>query len=247
MLGIPDRSRGCLFDLDGVLTQTARVHAAAWQEMFDDFLRQRAQRTGAPFVPFDPAADYDKYVDGKTRADGTRSFLQARGIELPEGSDSDPLGGPTIAGLSNLKNQIVLRKIADGGVQVYPGSIRYLQAVGHAGLSRAVVTSSANAASVLAAAGISDQFDVVVDGVVAKREGLAGKPAPDSYLYAAKTLGLAPADAVVYEDALAGVAAGRAGHFGFVVGVDRVGQADALHEDGADIVVRDLAELLDER
>lgn len=247
MLGIPDRSRGCLFDLDGVLTQTATVHAAAWQEMFDDFLRQRAQRTGEPFVPFDPVADYDKYVDGKPRADGTRSFLRARGIELPEGSDSDPPGTATIAGLSSLKNQIVLRKIADGGVQVYPGSVRYLHAVGEAGLRRAVVTSSANAASVLAAAGISDQFDATVDGVVGKREGLAGKPAPDTYLYAARVLGLAPADAVVYEDALAGVAAGRAGHFGFVVGVDRVGQADALRKAGADIVVRDLSELLDER
>jgi HAD superfamily hydrolase (TIGR01509 family) len=237
VLGIPDRSRGCLFDLDGVLTQTATVHAAAWQEMFDDFLRQRAQRTGEPFVPFDPVADYDKYVDGKPRADGTRSFLRARGIELPEGSDSDPPGTATVAGLSSLKNQIVLRKIADGGVQVYPGSVRYLHAVGEAGLRRAVVTSSANAASVLAAAGISDQFDATVDGVVGK----------DTYLYAARVLGLAPADAVVYEDALAGVAAGRAGHFGFVVGVDRVGQADALRKAGADIVVRDLSELLDER
>ena len=247
MLGIPDRSRGCLFDLDGVLTQTATVHAAAWQEMFDDFLRQRAERTGEPFVPFDPVADYDKYVDGKPRADGTRSFLQSRGIDLPEGSDSDQPGTPTIAGLSSLKNQMVLRKIADGGGQVYPGSIRYLHAVGEAGLRRAVVTSSANAASVLAAAGISDQFDVVVDGVVAKREALPGKPAPDIYEYAARALGLALADAVVYEDALAGVAAGKAGHFGFVVGVDRAGQADALRDAGADIVVRDLAELLDER
>ena len=247
MLGIPDRSHGCLFDLDGVLTQTATVHAAAWREMFDDFLRQRAERTGEPFVPFDPGADYDKYVDGKPRADGTRSFLQSRGIDLPEGSDSDQPGAPTIAGLSSLKNQMVLRKIADGGVQVYPGSIRYLHAVGEAGLRRAVVTSSANAASVLAAAGIGDQFDVIVDGVVAKREGLPGKPAPDVYEHAARALGLAPADAVVYEDALAGVAAGKAGHFGFVVGVDRVGQAGALRDAGADIVVRDLAELLDER
>ncbi len=247
MLGIPDRSRGCLFDLDGVLTQTATVHAAAWREMFDDFLRQRAERTGEAFVPFDPVADYDKYVDGKPRADGTRSFLQARGINLPEGSDSDPPGTPTIAGLSSQKNEIVLRKIADGGVQVYPGSIRYLHAAGQAGLRRAVVTSSANAASVLAAAGISDQFDVVVDGVVGKREGLAGKPAPDTYLYAARALGVTPAEGVVYEDAQAGVASGKAGHVGFVVGVDRAGQADALREAGADIVVQDLADLLDER
>ena len=247
MLGIPDRSRGCLFDLDGVLTQTATVHAAAWQQMFDDFLRQQAERTGGRFVPFDPVADYDKYVDGKPRADGTRSFLQSRGIDLPEGSESDPPGTATIAGLSSLKNQIVLRKIADGGVRVYPGSIRYLHAVGDAGLRRAVVTSSANAASVLDAAGLSGQFDVVVDGEVARREGLAGKPAPDSYLYAAQAAGLRPSEAVVYEDAQAGVAAGRAGHVGFVVGVDRAGQAGALSEAGADIVVKDLAELLDER
>jgi beta-phosphoglucomutase family hydrolase len=247
VLGIPDQSRGCLFDLDGVLTQTARVHAAAWQEMFDHFLRERAQRTGEPFVPFDPVADYDKYVDGKPRDDGTRSFLQSRGIDLPEGSDSDPPGTSTVAALSSQKNQIVLRKIADGGVQVYPGSIRYLHAAAQAGLRRAVVTSSANAASVLEAAGISDQFDMVMDGLVAKREGLAGKPAPDIYLYAARELGVAPSEGVVYEDALAGVAAGRAGHFGFVVGVDRVGQADALREAGAGVVVKDLAELLDER
>ena len=247
MLGIPDRSRGCLFDLDGVLTQTAKVHAAAWQEMFDDFLRQRAESSGQPFVPFDPVADYDKYVDGKPREDGTRSFLQARGINLPEGSDSDPPGTPTIAGLSSQKNQIVLRRIEAGGVQVYPGSVRYLRAVGEAGLLRAVVTSSANSASVLAAAGLSDQFDVIVDGVVARKEGLAGKPAPDTYLAAARKLGLSPGEGVVYEDALAGVAAGRAGRFGFVVGVDRVGQAEGLREAGASIVVRDLAELLDQR
>jgi HAD superfamily hydrolase (TIGR01509 family) len=215
--------------------------------MFDHFLRERAQRTGEPFVPFDPVADYDKYVDGKPRDDGARSFLHSRGIDLPEGSDSDPPGTSTVAALSSQKNQIVLRKIADGGVQVYPGSIRYLHAVGQAGLRRAVVTSSANAASVLEAAGISDQFDTVVDGLVAKREGLAGKPAPDIYRYAARELGVAPSEGVVYEDALAGVAAGRAGHFGFVVGVDRVGQADALRGAGADIVVKDLAELLDER
>jgi beta-phosphoglucomutase family hydrolase len=245
VLGIPDRIRGCLFDLDGVLTQTAVVHAAAWKEMFDDFLRQRAQQTGQPFAPFGAVADYDKYVDGKPRADGTRSFLQSRGIDLPEGSETDAPGTLTVAGLGNLKNQIVLRKIAQEGVQAYPGSVRYLRAVGAAGLRRAVVSSSANCASVLAAAGISDQFDVVVDGVVAEQEHLAGKPAPDTYLAAARKLGIPPGDAAVYEDALAGVAAGRAGGFGWVVGVDRVGQAADLRAAGADVVVRDLAELLD--
>jgi len=215
--------------------------------MFDDFLRQWARRTGQHVAAFDAVADYERYVDGKPRADGTRSFLQARGIELPEGSEADAPGEPTVAGLGKLKNQIVLRKIAEGGVTAFPGSVRYLHAVGQAGLRRAVVSASANCASVLAAAGISDQFDVVVDGVVAERERLAGKPAPDTYLAAARALRVPPGEAVVYEDALAGVVAGRAGGFGWVVGVDRAGQAAALHAAGADVVVRDLAELLDMR
>jgi beta-phosphoglucomutase family hydrolase len=246
VLGTPDRSRACLFDLDGVLTQTAAVHAAAWKEMFDNFLRQWAAQHGQPFVPFDPGTDYDKYVDGRSRADGTRTFLQSRRINLPEGSAADPLGAPTIAGLSALKNQIVLRKMADDGVAVYPGSVRYLHAVAQAGLARAVVSASANCKQVLAAAGLSDQFDVIVDGIVAKRDHLASKPAPDTYLAAARALGVPPGEGVVYEDAQAGVRAGRAGHFGWVVGVDRVGQADELWEAGADVVVKDLAELLDE-
>jgi beta-phosphoglucomutase family hydrolase len=246
VLGIPDRSRGCLFDLDGVLTQTAAVHAAAWKEMFDSFLCQWAAEHGQPFVPFDAVTEYDKYVDGRSRADGTRTFLHSRGIDLPEGGDADPLGAPTIAGLSALKNQIVLRKIAGDGVAVYPGSVRYLHAVAQAGLARAVVSASANCRQVLAAAGLSDEFDVIVDGVVAKRDHLAGKPAADTYLAGARMLGIPPSDGVVYEDAQAGVRAGRAGHFGWVVGVDRVGQADELREAGANVVVKDLAELLDE-
>ena len=246
MLGIPDQSRACLFDLDGVLTQTAAVHAAAWKEMFDNFLRQWSAQHGQPFVPFDPVHEYDKYVDGRSRADGTRTFLLSRGIDLPEGSDADPLGAPTIAGLSTLKNQIVLRKIADDGVAVYPGSVRYLQAIRQAGLARAVVSASANCRQVLAAAGLSDQFDVIVDGIVAKGDHLAGKPAPDTYLAAARALGVPPSDGVVYEDAQAGVQAGRAGHFGWVVGLDRVGQAGELREAGAEVVVKDLDELLDD-
>ncbi len=245
MLGIPDNSRCCLFDLDGVLTQTASVHAAAWKEMFDDFLRRWGERTGQHYAPFDSGADYDRYVDGKPRADGTRSFLAARGIELPEGSDDDAPGEFTVAGLSAWKNDIVLCRINEGGVAVYPGSVQYLAAVRQAGLPCAVVSASANTESVLKSAGLSGQFDVVVDGVVAKREGLAGKPAPDTYLYAAHRLGVPPRDGVVYEDAQAGVAAGRAGNFGWVVGVDRVGQADELRASGADIVVQDLADLLD--
>jgi beta-phosphoglucomutase family hydrolase len=245
VLGLPDGIRGCLFDLDGVLTQTAKVHDAAWKEMFDDYLRQRAQRTGQPFVPFDPVADYDEYVDGKPRADGTRSFLESRGIELPEGSDDDPPDAETIHGLGSRKNILVLRKIREDGVEAYPGSVRYVEAVKAAGLPRAVVSSSANCHDVLVAAHIDDLFDARIDGVVAEREHLRGKPAPDTFLAGARALGLKPTAATVFEDALAGVAAGRAGGFGFVVGVDRVGQAEALKQHGADVVVTDLAELLD--
>ena len=223
------------------------VHAAAWKEMFDGFLRDWGQRTGQHQAPFDSVADYDTYVDGKPRADGTRSFLESRGIDLPEGSPDDEPGKLTVAGLSNLKNEIVLRRIEQDGVKPYPGSVRYLDAVTTAGLRKAVVTSSANCASVLASAGLAGRFDAYVDGVVAAQQHLAGKPAPDTYLAAARELGV-PADAaVVYEDALAGVAAGRAGHFGYVVGVDRVGQADALRASGADVVVSDLADLLADR
>jgi beta-phosphoglucomutase family hydrolase len=247
VLGLPDQVRGCLFDLDGVLTKTAQVHDAAWKEMFDDFLRARAERTGQPFVPFDPVRDYDEYVDGKPRAEGTRSFLASRGIELPEGETAGPPELETISGLSNRKNEIVQRRLRADGVQVYEGSVRYVRAVKAAGLPRAVVTSSANCAEVLAAAGITDLFDARIDGIVAKREHLRGKPAPDTFLAGARALGLRPNAAVVFEDALAGVAAGRAGGFGFVVGVDRVGQAEALKEHGADIVVTDLADLLERR
>jgi len=239
--------RGCLFDLDGVLTQTAKVHAAAWKQMFDDYLRERAKRAGEPFVPFDPVDDYDEYVDGKPRADGTRSFLESRGIELPEGDDGDPRDAETIAGLSNRKNELVLKLIKEHGVEAYPGSVRYVQAARDAGLRRAVVSSSANCHDVLVAAGIEDLFEARIDGVVAKEQHLRGKPAPDTFLAGARALGLEPDQAAVYEDALAGVAAGRAGAFGFVIGVDRVGQAEALKAHGADIVVKDLAELLDSR
>ncbi len=245
MLGLPDGTRGCLFDLDGVLTKTAKVHDAAWKEMFDDFLQGWSRHTGQPFVPFDPVADYDEYVDGKPREDGTRSFLASRGIELPEGSEDDPPDAQTIHGLSNRKNQIVLDRIHTDGVEAYEGSVRYVRAVRDAGLHRAVVSSSANARDVLAAAGIEDLFEARIDGVVAERDHLRGKPAPDTFLAGARALGLEPRAAVVFEDALAGVAAGRAGGFGYVVGVDRVGQADELRKHGADVVVKDLADLLD--
>lgn len=244
MLGLPDAIRGCLFDLDGVLTKTAKVHDAAWTEMFDDFLRERSRRTGEPFAPFDPVRDYDDYIDGKPRVDGTRSFLAARSIEVPDGRADDPPGTETVYGLGNRKNQILLAKIRSDGVEAYEGSVRYVRAVRDAGLRRAVVSSSANCRDVLAAAHMEDLFEVRIDGIVAGRDHLRGKPAPDSFLAGARALGLEPAEAAVFEDALAGVEAGRAGNFGYVIGVDRVGQADALRQHGADAVVRDLSELL---
>lgn len=245
MLGLPADIRALLFDLDGVLTPTAKVHAAAWKLTFDEFLRQRAQESDAPFVAFDQVTDYDQYVDGKPREDGVRSFLNSRGIELPEGSTDDPPDAVTVQGLGNNKNERVLKLIHAQGVKAYEGSARYVRAVKEAGLPRAVVSSSTNTRDVLASAGIADLFDAVIDGVVAHREHLHGKPAPDTYLAGAKALGVEPAYAAVFEDALAGVEAGRAGRFGFVVGVDRVGQRDALKTHGADIVVDDLADLLD--
>jgi beta-phosphoglucomutase family hydrolase len=244
-LGVPDTIRGLLFDLDGVLTQTARQHAAAWKQMFDEFLAQHAQDTHTAFVPFDAGTDYDTYVDGKPRLAGTQSFLASRGIKLPLGTPEDPPGAPTVYGLSNRKNALVLELIRTQGVTVYPGSVRYLHAARAAGLPCAVVTSSANAKQVLASAGLSELFDACIDGVIAAQQGLAGKPAPDTFLAGARALGIQPATAAVFEDSLAGVAAGRAGGFGYVVGVDRAGQADALRAHGADVVVRDLAELLD--
>ena len=240
MLGLPTEVRACLFDLDGVLTRTATVHAAAWKEMFDGFLAGRQP----PLTPF-TSQDYDRYVDGRTRLDGTRAFLASRGVTLPEGTPGDPAGAETVHGLSTRKNDLVLEKIAAGQVEVYEGSVRYVRAVRAAGLATAVVSSSANAVQVLGSAGIADLFDTVVDGRVVVDEGLSGKPAPDTFLAAAARLGVGTPEAAVFEDALAGVEAGRAGNFAIVVGVDRVGQAEELLARGATIVVRDLAELLD--
>jgi beta-phosphoglucomutase family hydrolase len=245
MVGLPAGVAACLFDLDGVLTQTAKVHAAAWKEMFDAFLRERAARSGGPVVPFDPVADYDEYVDGKPRYDGVRSFLAARGIDLPEGEENDPASAETVHGLGNRKNEIVLRLIREQGVEAYEGSVRYVRAAREAGLRRAVVSSSSNCRDVLVAAGIEDLFEQRIDGVVAERDHLKGKPAPDTFLAAAQALGVTPGQSAVFEDALAGVAAGRAGGFACVIGVDRVGQAEELRAHGADLVVSDLAELLD--
>jgi len=244
MLGLPEPITACLFDMDGVITQTAKVHDAAWKEMFDAFLRDWSASHNQPFVPFDPVHDYDEYVDGKPRLEGTAAFLESRGIELPTGEESDPAGKQTIYGLSNKKNDLVQEVIERDGVQAYEGSVRYVNAVRKAGLRTAIVSSSANTVAVLKAAGVEGLFDVRVDHQVAEAAKLRGKPAPDTFLEAARLLGVTAAHATVFEDALAGVAAGRAGKFGFVVGVDRVGQANELHAHGADVVVKDLAELL---
>jgi beta-phosphoglucomutase family hydrolase len=243
-LRLPAAISACLFDLDGVLTRTAELHAAAWKQTFDAFLGDRTARGRGASAPFDAVADYDTYVDGRPRADGVRSFLASRGIELPEGSPGDRASADTVHGLGRRKNELVLELFAQKGVRAYSGSVDFLEAVRAAGLGRAVVTSSESADAVLRAAGLQGAFDVEVDGALASELGLAGKPAPDVFLEAARRLGVAPRQAAVFEDALAGVAAGRAGEFGLVVGVDRAGGAAELREAGADTVVADLAELI---
>lgn len=237
-IGLPGRVRACLFDLDGVLTDTAAMHRAAWREVFDALL---ATRKLSPFTD----EDYLKYVDGRRRSDGVRAFLASRAIALPEGTPDDPPDADTVAGVGSRKNAMLVKRLAHDGVAALPGSMDYLRAVRAAGVRTAVVTSSANGEAVIRAAGLEDLIEERVDGVVALEQGLPGKPAPDTFLAAARRLGVEPASAAVFEDALAGVAAGRAGNFGVVVGVDRGNQADALRANGADIVVNDLADLLD--
>lgn len=244
---LPGSLSACLFDLDGVLTQTAKVHAAAWKQMFDAFLLDRSRQTGEPFHPFNIATDYAHYVDGKLRTDGVQAFLASRGIVLPVGSAGDPPTAQTVHGLGARKNDLVVNLILSRGIDVYEGSVRFVEAVRDAGLRRAVVSASKNCQAVLAAAGIESLFEVRVDGIVADKARLRGKPAPDMFLAAAAALGVDPSRCAVFEDAIAGVEAGRAGSFGWVVGVDRVGQAAALRSHGADTVVRDLSELLEER
>jgi beta-phosphoglucomutase family hydrolase len=243
-LGLPPNIEACLFDLDGVLTQTAKVHARAWKEVFDAFLAERAQKSGERFRPFDEVADYDEYVDGKPREEGVRSFVASRHISLTEGSETDPPEADTVHGLANRKDGLFLQLIHTQGVQAFEGSVRYLHAARDARLRLAVVSSSRHCSEVLRAARLQGMFDAQVDGNVANAKGLVGKPAPDTYLEAARMLSVAPPQSAVYEDALAGVEAGRAGGFGLVVGVDRAGQAAALREHGADIVVNDLANLI---
>jgi beta-phosphoglucomutase family hydrolase len=244
VLGLPEKVRACLFDLDGVLTDTASVHKKAWKAMFDAYLRQRAERIGEQFVPFDLMDDYLKFVDGKRREDGVRSFLASRGIELPEGGPDDSPVAETVHGLGNRKNEAFQKTMREDGVEVFEGSRRYLEAAASAGLGVAVVSSSANTRDVLEVTGLDRFVQQRVDGVTLREEHLPGKPAPDSFLRAAQLLDVSPAAAAVFEDALAGVAAARAGNFGYVVGVDRLGHADQLRRNGADVVVTDLAELL---
>ena len=247
MLGLPDAVRACLFDLDGVLTDTASVHKKAWKAMFDSYLRERANRTGEPFVEFDIDSDYLTYVDGKKREDGVRTFLSSRGITLPEGDPDDDSSAETVNGLGNRKNDLFHQTIREDGVKVFEGSRRYLEAVADAGFAVAVVSSSANTREVLEVTGLDKFVQQRVDGVTMREEHIEGKPAPDSFLRAGELLGVAPAEAAVFEDALAGVEAGKRGDFGCVVGVDRVGQAEALRCNGASVVVADLAELLPNR
>jgi beta-phosphoglucomutase family hydrolase len=243
-LDLPEAITALLFDLDGVLTKTAAVHDKAWKQMFDAFLRQRAEAEGEEFKPFDSGSDYNEYVDGKPRYDGVRSFLESRGIELPEGDPDDPPEAETVCGLGNRKNKLVLELIEKDGVEPYEGSVAFVKAAHAAGLRRAVVSSSANCQEVLEAAGIADLFEARIDGKVTDEKHLKGKPAPDTYLAGAAALGVEPAAACVFEDAVSGVEAGRAGNFGHVVGVDRVHHAAALREHGADVVVDDLGELI---
>jgi beta-phosphoglucomutase family hydrolase len=243
-LDLPAAITALLFDLDGVLTKTAVVHDRAWKQTFDAFLKARAEADGEAFKPFDADADYNEYVDGKPRYDGVRSFLASRGIELPEGDPDDSPDAETVCGLGNRKNALVLELIEKDGVEPYEGSVRFVEAARAAGLRRAVVSSSANCQEVLEAAGIDGLFEARIDGKVADEQQLKGKPAPDTYLAGAAALGVEPAAACVFEDAVSGVEAGAAGHFGHVVGVDRVHHADALRAHGASVVVDDLGELI---
>jgi len=235
-----------LFDLDGVLTATAKVHDACWKKVFDGYLKERAARYNEPFRPFDPDEDYSRYVDGKPRYDGVKSFLESRGIHLPYGDPQDPPEQETICGIGNRKEELVLKTLKTEGVEVYEGSVAWVKHLRKNGIKTAVVSSSKNCLDVLQAGGIDGLFEVRVDGHVVEEQQLPGKPAPDTYLHAAALLDAEPHRAVVVEDALSGVQSGRNGNFGLVIGVNRVGRehADALRQNGADLVVNDLAEML---
>jgi beta-phosphoglucomutase family hydrolase len=240
-----ERFDAVLFDLDGVITATAKTHAACWKKTFDEFLKKRADETGEDFQPFDIKSDYEEYVDGKPRNDGVRSFLKSRGIELPEGKPDDPPDRETVAGLGNHKTGLFEQALKEGGVDVYEGSVAWLKQLLRGGMKTAVVSSSTHCQMIIEAAGLSDLFDARVDGKVSEELDLKGKPAPDIFLKAAEMLGALPERAVVVEDAIAGVQAGHKGGFGLVIGVDRNDEAQVLREHGADVVVKDLQEMLD--
>ena len=244
MIITPEKYDAVLFDLDGVLTMTMTIHATCWKRMFDSYLQERSDRLGETFHPFDVATDYKPYVDGKLRSDGVRAFLASRGILLEEGSPDDDPSKETVCGLGNRKDSMVHEAIATQGVDVLEGSLVVVREVRAAGLKTAVVSASKNCEMVLDAAGIKDLFDTIVDGKVAARLGLPGKPAPDTFLEAARELGVEAQRSVVVEDAISGVQAGRSGGFGLVIGIDHHGDKKALQRNGADIVVEDLKEIL---
>lgn len=239
----PQRYDGVIFDMDGVVTRTADVHADAWRRVFDEFLEREAAERGTEFTPFDVDEDYRRYVDGKPRYDGVSSFLESRGIELPFGEPSDPPDRRTVCGLGNRKNEAFLVSLQENGVKAFSSTLRFIEALKRSGVRVAIISASRNAEAVLSAAGCLEIFEARVDGLVADRENLAGKPAPDVFLEAARRIAVEPARAVVVEDAIAGVQAGKAGGFGLVVGVDRTGHAEDLKRNGADIVVDDLSKL----
>jgi len=240
-----DRYDAVLFDLDGVITNTAKIHAACWKKMFDEYLQQRATQRGEPFKPFDLVTDYRLHVDGKPRYDGVRDFLTSRGVQLPEGDPDDPPEAETVCGLGNRKNRLVTKAIEDMGVQAYEGSVRLVRQLRRDGFKVAIVSSSENCAAILKAANLDDLFEVRVDGAMVEAEQLAGKPAPDTFLIGARLLGVEPARTVVVEDAISGVQAGLSGNFGLVIGVSRKGDAEELKRHGAHLVVNDLDELVD--
>lgn len=240
----PERFDVVLFDLDGVLTDTAKVHAACWKKMFDEFLRKRAESRGEEYRPFSITEDYYLYVDGRLRSDGVRDFLRSRNINLPEGDPDAPPESETVSGLGNRKNDMVNALMESEGIDVYPDSMAWVRLLREQGYKTAVVSASSNCKTILKSAKILDLFDTIVDGTVAADLGLAGKPSPDTYLKAAEQLGAEPKRAVVVEDAIAGVKAGRSGGFGLVIGVARKGNYQELKENGADLVVTDLSELI---
>lgn len=251
MMGRPGREDlfvgvdAVIFDMDGVVTDTARIHALAWKQAFDEYLRREARRKGRPFRAFDARRDYTAYVDGKQRYDGVRSFLSSRAISLPDGNPDDPPDRETVCGLGNRKNLLFLSRLERSGVAAYPSTVRLAKRLRERGTRTAIVSASRNCGNVIRAAAVDQLFDVKVDGVDLDSMGLKGKPAPDIFLEAARLLGCAPSRVAVIEDSLAGIEAARSGGVGLIIGVDRRGRGRRLKERGADIVVRDLAEVLD--